>query len=48
VHESARITGEWATQLGDTYAFSAAHDGPELALVRFDPEEPGAATRELR
>ena len=48
VHESARITGEWATQIGDTYAFSAAHDGPELALVRFDPEEPGAATRELR
>jgi uncharacterized protein len=47
VHESARITGEWATQIGDTYAFSAAHDGPELALVRFDPEEPGAATREL-
>jgi uncharacterized protein len=47
VHESARITGEWAAQLGETYAFSAAHDGPELALVRFDPEEPSAASREL-
>jgi len=47
VHESARITGEWSTRLGETYAFSAAHDGPELALVRFDPENPAAATREL-
>jgi Icc-related predicted phosphoesterase len=47
VHESARITGQWSTRLGETYAFSAAHDGPELALVRFDPEEPAAATREL-
>jgi hypothetical protein len=27
--------------------FSAGHDGPELALVRFDPEDPGSATREL-
>ena len=47
VHESARITGAWATRLGDTCAFSAAHDGPELALVRFDPENPDAATRQL-
>ncbi len=47
VHESARITGEWSTRLGDTHAFSAAHDGPELALVRFDPDEPASATREL-
>ena len=47
VHESARMTGEWAVRFGDTCAFSAAHDGPELALVRFDPEDPSAATREL-
>ncbi len=47
VHESARITGEWSARIGDTWAFSAAHDGPELALVRFDPDEPGSATREL-
>jgi hypothetical protein len=26
---------------------SAAHDGPELALVRFDPADPASATREL-
>jgi len=47
VHESTRITGEWSTRLGATFACSAAHDGPELALVRFDPEQPAAATREL-
>jgi hypothetical protein len=27
--------------------FQGAHDGPELALVRFDPERIGDATREL-
>jgi uncharacterized protein len=47
VHESARITGMWRTEIGRTHAFSAAHDGPELALVRFDPENLVAATREL-
>jgi hypothetical protein len=26
---------------------SAAHDGPELALVRFDPDAPERAAREL-
>ncbi len=39
VHESARLTGEWREQLGKTHMFSAAHDGPELALVRFSPEK---------
>ncbi|MGE5359506.1 MAG: metallophosphoesterase family protein [Bacteroidales bacterium] len=47
VHESAALTGEWRAQLGETYAFSAAHDGPELALVRFDPEAPERARRDL-
>ncbi len=47
VHESARLTGEWRTRIGDTWACSAAHDGPELALIRFDPEAPAGATREL-
>ncbi len=47
VHESARLTGEWRQQIGQTHAYSAAHDGPELALVRFDPERPAEATREL-
>ena len=47
VHESARLTGEWRTRLGRTHCLSAAHDGPELALVRVDPARPEAATREL-
>ncbi len=47
IHESPRLTGSWKEQLGRTFAYSAAHDGPELALVRFDPEKPEEATREL-
>jgi uncharacterized protein len=47
IHESARITGSWREPIGRTWAFSAAHDGSELALVRFSPEDPGGATREL-
>jgi len=48
VHESARLTGEWHTRIGRTHAMSAAHDGPELALVCFDPDDLDAATRSLR
>ena len=47
VHESARLTGEWRMELARTWSLSAAHDGPELALVRFDPERPDEATRAL-
>jgi Icc-related predicted phosphoesterase len=47
VHESARLTGSWKDRIGRTVMLSAAHDGPELALVRFDAEDPPAATREL-
>ena len=47
VHESARLSHSWRDRLGRTYCFSAAHDGPELALVRFDPENLAEAGREL-
>jgi Icc-related predicted phosphoesterase len=47
VHESPRLTGSWRDRLGATHLFSGAHDGPELALVRFDPEDPASATRQL-
>lgn len=47
VHESARITGSWQQKIGRTYCFSAAHDGPELALVRFDLGKLKTATRVL-
>ena len=47
IHESARLTGRWRDRLGRTEMFSAAHDGPELAIVSFDLENPGGAKREL-
>lgn len=47
VHEAARLTGTWSQRIGRTHCLTAAHDGPELALVRFDPAEPAQATREL-
>jgi len=47
VHESARLTGEWKTTLGRTVCLNAAHDGPELSLIRFTLKSPGDASREL-
>lgn len=47
VHESARLSGSWRSRIGETVTLSAAHDGPELALVRFDLEDPESAVREL-
>jgi uncharacterized protein len=47
VHEAARITGDWRDHIGETPILTGAHDGPELALVRFAPEDPAGATREL-
>jgi Icc-related predicted phosphoesterase len=47
IHESATITGSWKQKIGTTHAFSAAHNGPELSLVRFDPKKPQESTREL-
>jgi len=47
VHESARLTGSWQEKIGRTHVFSAAHDGPELAIVCFDPAQPEKAIRRL-
>lgn len=47
IHESARITGQWKQFLGKTCLFSAAHDGPELAVVRFELHNPVSANRVL-
>lgn len=47
IHESSRITGVWRETRGRTLMLSAAHDGPELAVVRFSLDEPLVATREL-
>jgi Icc-related predicted phosphoesterase len=47
IHESARLTGNWRDQLGHTHLFSAAHDGPELALIRFNLNDLDNAKRQL-
>jgi Icc-related predicted phosphoesterase len=47
IHESVRITGEWKEQMGNTWMFGAAHDGPELSLISFDPDKPEKAERLL-
>ena len=47
IHESPTLTGSWRDRIGRTHLLSAAHDGPELALVRFDPDALGDAAREL-
>jgi len=47
IHESARLAGSWRDKLGRTEMFTAAHDGPELALVEFDLEDLPSAQRRL-
>jgi Icc-related predicted phosphoesterase len=47
IHESVRLTGSWRDRIGRTHLFGAAHDGEELALVRFELEDLVGATREL-
>ena len=47
IHESTRLTGSWRDRIGRTHAFNGAHDGPELALIRFDLDDLDGATREL-
>jgi hypothetical protein len=47
IHEAARLTGSWHDRLHNTHLFSAAHDGRELAVVVFDPDDPTSAARRL-
>lgn len=47
IHESTRLSGFWQQQLGKTISFNAAHDGPELALIKFDVEKPKSVVRIL-
>ena len=39
IHESTRLTGYWQQQIGNTYAFNSAHDGPEFSVIKFNPED---------
>ena len=45
IHESARLSGKWNQQTGRTLSFSAAHDGPELAIVKFQIDNPKECER---
>ncbi len=47
IHESTRLTGEWKDRIGKTICFNAAHDGPELSLIKFDATNPESAVRIL-
>ena len=47
IHESPSVTGSWQDRIGDTVCISAAHSGPELAIVKFDPMHPASAVRDL-
>ena len=47
VHESSSITGYWKQEIGKTIAMNGAHNGPELALIRFFPDNPENSEREL-
>lgn len=47
IHESTRLTGTWRENFNGTESFNAAHDGPELSLILFNPRHPETAIREL-
>lgn len=47
VHESTALTANWKEYIGKTLAMNAAHNGPELSLIRFDLDNPDKASREL-
>ena len=47
IHESACVSGSWMDKIGETFCFSAAHDGPKLAVVQFDIENLEDARRVL-
>ncbi|MCK5838214.1 MAG: hypothetical protein KAG99_00135 [Bacteroidales bacterium] len=47
IHESTRITGQYIEKTGKSIALGAAWDGPELAIIKFDLDNPEDAEREL-
>ncbi|MBM4172625.1 MAG: hypothetical protein FJ214_12205 [Ignavibacteria bacterium] len=47
IHESSRISGNWKDKIGNTFCFSAAYDGPELSLIKFNTEKLDQAERFL-
>ena len=47
IHESSSITGTWKQKIGRTHLFSAAYNKSELAIIKFDFENPSSALRVL-
>jgi len=47
VHESTQLTGHWMQRFQKTISFNAAHNGPELSLIKFNLEKPENAKRYL-
>jgi len=47
IHESTGLTGFWKQQIGNTVSFNAAHDGPELSIIKFDLKDPSMAKRTI-
>ncbi len=47
IHESSSITGYWKQRIGKTHLFSAADHKPDLAIIKFDFENPSEAFRVL-
>lgn len=47
IHESTRLTRQWSHKIGKTACFNASHDGPELSVVKFNPEDLGKEVRLL-
>lgn len=45
IHESSRITGHWKEKINNTWAFSAAYEGEQLAIVQFNLSNPSDAGR---
>lgn len=45
IHESTTLTGKWMDIINNTFSFQAAHNGKELSIIIFNPEEPIKAER---
>ncbi len=45
IHESSRITGRWKQKINKTWAYSAAYEGNNLAVVQFSLSNPAEAER---
>ncbi|MEW6195992.1 MAG: metallophosphoesterase [Bacteroidota bacterium] len=47
IHESSRLSGTWRDKIGSTHCLSAAYDGNEFAIIKFDLQDLDNAERLL-